>query len=202
MIPSATPRREADRVEILSGVFEGKTTGTTISLLIRNSDAASAAYEGLKDLYRPGHGDITYQAKYGIRDHRGGGRASARETAGRVAAGAVAKKVIGRGGDHGSGLDGGTGRHRCPRGVAGRRRGKSAALPRSVRRKPHARPPGAGAGSRGHTRRDRRDQRPRLPRQAWGSPSSGRSTQIWQAPSWGSAPSRGWRSARGLPRQG
>ncbi len=97
-LASASPRRETDRVEILSGVFEGKTTGTPISLMIRNSDAASAAYEGLRDLFRPGHGDITYQAKYGIRDHRGGGRASGRETAGRVAAGAVARKVIGQAG--------------------------------------------------------------------------------------------------------
>ena len=97
-LPSASPRREADRVEILSGVFEGKTTGTPISLLIRNRDADSAAYDGLRDLFRPGHGDITYQAKYGIRDHRGGGRASGRETAGRVAAGAVARKVIGQAG--------------------------------------------------------------------------------------------------------
>ena len=93
-LSSSSPRREADRVEILSGVFEGKTTGTPISLMIRNCDAKGDAYEGLRGLYRPGHGDITYQAKYGIRDHRGGGRASARETAGRVAAGAVARKVI------------------------------------------------------------------------------------------------------------
>jgi chorismate synthase len=97
-LPSASPRREEDRVEILSGVFEGQTTGTPISLLIRNRDADGAAYESLRDLFRPGHGDITYQAKYGIRDHRGGGRASARETAGRVAAGAVARKVIGQAG--------------------------------------------------------------------------------------------------------
>ena len=95
-LPSASPRREGDRVEILSGVFEGKTTGTPISLLIRNRDADGAAYDSLRDLFRPGHGDITYQAKYGIRDHRGGGRASGRETAGRVAAGAVARKVIGQ----------------------------------------------------------------------------------------------------------
>ncbi|MCX5819043.1 MAG: chorismate synthase [Deltaproteobacteria bacterium] len=97
-LPSASPRRERDRVEILSGVFEGKTTGTPISLLIRNRDADGAAYDGLRDLFRPGHGDFTYQAKYGIRDHRGGGRASGRETAGRVAAGAVARKVIGQAG--------------------------------------------------------------------------------------------------------
>jgi chorismate synthase len=97
-LPSASPRKEKDRVEILSGVFEGKTTGTPISLLIRNRDADSSAYEGLRNLYRPGHGDITYRAKYGIRDHRGGGRASGRETAGRVAAGAVARKVISKAG--------------------------------------------------------------------------------------------------------
>ena len=97
-LPSASSRREADRVEILSGVFEGQTTGTPIALLIRNADADSAAYDTLRDLFRPGHGDITYQAKYGIRDHRGGGRASGRETAGRVAAGAVARKVLGRAG--------------------------------------------------------------------------------------------------------
>ena len=97
-LPSASTRSETDRVEVLSGVFEGKTTGTPISLMIRNRDARSDAYDGLRDLYRPGHGDITYQAKYGIRDHRGGGRASGRETAGRVAAGAIARKVIARAG--------------------------------------------------------------------------------------------------------
>ena len=97
-LPSASTRSEADRVEILSGVFEGKTTGTPISLMIRNRDAKSDAYDGLRDLFRPGHGDITYQAKYGIRDHRGGGRASGRETAGRVAAGAIARKVIAQAG--------------------------------------------------------------------------------------------------------
>ena len=83
-------------MEILSGVFEGKTTGTPISLLIRNVDADSAAYEDLRDVFRPGHGDYTYYKKYGVRDHRGGGRASGRETAARVAAGAVARKVIAR----------------------------------------------------------------------------------------------------------
>jgi chorismate synthase len=93
-IPSASPRREEDLVEIVSGTFEGRTTGTPISLIIRNRDADSAAYEALRDIFRPGHGDFTYYKKYGIRDHRGGGRASARETAARVAAGAIAKKVI------------------------------------------------------------------------------------------------------------
>ncbi len=89
-------RREKDRGEILSGVFEGQTTGTPISLLIRNTDADSAAYEDLRDVFRPGHGDFTYFKKYGIRDPRGGGRASGRETVARVAAGAVARKVIAR----------------------------------------------------------------------------------------------------------
>jgi chorismate synthase len=89
-------RNEKDRVEILSGVFEDKTTGTPISLLIRNVDADSAAYDDLRDVFRPGHGDYTYYKKYGVRDHRGGGRASGRETAARVAAGAVARKVIAR----------------------------------------------------------------------------------------------------------
>lgn len=90
----ATPRREPDRVEILSGVFEGRTTGTPISLIIYNRDIRSQDYDPLKEVFRPGHGDFTFQAKYGIRDHRGGGRASARETVARVAAGAVAQKVL------------------------------------------------------------------------------------------------------------
>jgi chorismate synthase len=90
----SSPRKERDRVEILSGVFEGKTIGTPISLLIRNEDVDSGPYEEWKDVFRPGQADFTYQAKYGIRDYRGGGRASARETVGRVAAGAVAKKVL------------------------------------------------------------------------------------------------------------
>ncbi|MBI3599043.1 MAG: chorismate synthase [Nitrospinae bacterium] len=91
---ASSPRKEADRVEILSGVFEGKTTGAPISLLIRNMDADSSKYEKIKDVFRPGHADYTYLAKYGIRDYRGGGRSSGRETAGRVAAGAVAKKIL------------------------------------------------------------------------------------------------------------
>lgn len=90
----STARTESDTVEILSGVFEGKTTGTPISLLIRNSDRQSSAYEALRYTPRPGHADYGYAAKYGIRDHRGGGRSSGRETAGRVAAGAVAKKIL------------------------------------------------------------------------------------------------------------
>jgi chorismate synthase len=91
-----TQRREPDAVEILSGTLNGLTTGTPISLLIKNEDARSKDYEAIKDLFRPGHADYTYQAKYGIRDYRGGGRSSARETACRVAAGAIARKVLGR----------------------------------------------------------------------------------------------------------
>ena len=89
-----TQRKEGDRVEILSGVFEGKTTGTPISLIIYNEDQRSKDYSNLQDTFRPNHADITYQAKYGHRDYRGGGRSSARETAMRVAAGAVAKKYL------------------------------------------------------------------------------------------------------------
>jgi chorismate synthase len=92
-----TQRRESDQVKILSGVFEGRTTGTPISLLIENEDARSKDYAAIKDSFRPGHADYTYWKKYGIRDYRGGGRASARETASRVAAGAVARKVLGDG---------------------------------------------------------------------------------------------------------
>lgn len=92
-------RREKDQVEILSGVFEGLTTGTPIALVIRNVDQRSSDYEAIKDLFRPGHADFSYHHKYGHRDHRGGGRASARETAARVAAGAIArlylKRVVG-----------------------------------------------------------------------------------------------------------
>ncbi|MCC7484370.1 MAG: chorismate synthase [Burkholderiales bacterium] len=89
-----TQRREEDAVEILSGVFEGRTTGTPIALLIRNADAKSRDYSKIKDLFRPGHADYTYLQKYGIRDHRGGGRQSARETAVRVAAAAIARKWL------------------------------------------------------------------------------------------------------------
>ncbi len=89
-----TTRREPDKIEILSGVFEGLTTGTPISMLIWNKDAKPGAYDHLKDVFRPGHGDITYLEKYGIRDHRGGGRSSGRETAARVAAGAVAQILL------------------------------------------------------------------------------------------------------------
>jgi len=89
-----TQRREEDSVEILSGVFEGRTTGTPIALLIRNTDAKSKDYSKIKDMFRPGHADYTYWQKYGIRDYRGGGRQSARETAVRVAAAAIAKKWL------------------------------------------------------------------------------------------------------------
>ena len=91
----STPRKESDKVEILSGVFEGYTTGTPIALIVYNKDARPSAYEHLKDLFRPGHGDFTYFMKYGgFRDYRGGGRSSGRETVGRVAAGAIAKRIL------------------------------------------------------------------------------------------------------------
>ena len=89
-----SPRQEEDRAEILSGVFEGQTLGTPILILVRNRDARPEAYEHLKDVYRPSHADYTYEAKYGVRNWQGGGRASARETVGRVAAGAVARKIL------------------------------------------------------------------------------------------------------------
>ena len=89
-----TQRKEKDLVKILSGVFEGKTTGTPISLIIYNEDMKSKDYGNIKNKFRPGHADFTYFKKYGIRDYRGGGRSSARETASRVAAGAIAKKVL------------------------------------------------------------------------------------------------------------
>lgn len=89
-----TPRQEADQVEVLSGLFEGKTLGTPLAMLVRNKDARPSSYEDFKELYRPSHADFTYQAKYGIRNWMGGGRASARETIGRVAGGAVAFQVL------------------------------------------------------------------------------------------------------------
>lgn len=89
-----TPRKEADRVRVLSGLFEGRTTGTPIGLLFANEDAFSKSYDNVRDLYRPGHADYTYDARYGIRDHRGGGRASARETACRVAAAGIARQWL------------------------------------------------------------------------------------------------------------
>jgi chorismate synthase len=87
-------RREPDEVEILSGIFEGRTTGTALAMLIRNTNARSSDYDAIKHLYRPGHADHSYDAKYGFRDYRGGGRSSARETAARVAAGAVARQIL------------------------------------------------------------------------------------------------------------
>ena len=89
-----TQRKEADEPEILAGVFEGRTTGTSIAILVRNTDQKSKDYSDIKDKYRPGHADYTYDQKYGFRDYRGGGRSSARETVSRVAAGVVAKKLI------------------------------------------------------------------------------------------------------------
>ncbi|HNX17160.1 MAG TPA: chorismate synthase [Methanoregula sp.] len=92
--PLASGRNETDTVEILSGVFEGKTTGTPIALLVRNRDMRSEDYTEIREKFRPGHADFTYEEKYGIRDYRGGGRSSGRETVGRVAAGAVAQKYL------------------------------------------------------------------------------------------------------------
>jgi len=89
-----TQRKEADAIEILSGVLEGKPLGTPISMMVKNTDAISKSYEDIKDIYRPGHADFTYDEKYGRRDHRGGGRSSARETVGRVAAASIAKKIL------------------------------------------------------------------------------------------------------------
>ena len=92
--PWTTPRIEPDTIEILSGVFEGMTTGTPISIIIHNRDVDSSKYDPIKNLIRPGHAQFTYLEKYGYYDYRGGGRASARETACRVAAGAIAKKIL------------------------------------------------------------------------------------------------------------
>ena len=127
-----TPRNEPDAPEILSGVFEGKTTGTSIAILIRNVDQRGRDYADIRDKYRPGHADYTYDAKYGRRDYRGGGRASARETVVRVAAGVVAKRIIA------SAFGGPRGRLRPP----GRgRRGRGAGP-----RRGHARAGGEAAG--------------------------------------------------------
>lgn len=90
----SSPRNEADKVEILSGVFEGVTTGTPISMIVMNKDQRSRDYGNIMDVYRPGHADYTFDSKYGLRDYRGGGRSSARETIGRVAAGAIARKIL------------------------------------------------------------------------------------------------------------
>lgn len=92
--PASTPRAEPDQVHFMSGMFEGKTTGTPILMILYNKDARPEAYTAIKDLFRPGHADYTYRARYGIRDYRGSGRASGRETAARVAAGAVARKLL------------------------------------------------------------------------------------------------------------
>jgi chorismate synthase len=89
-----TPRKEGDEVEILSGVFEGKTTGTPISIMIRNTSQISKDYNNIASVYRPGHADYAFEQKYGFRDYRGGGRSSGRETIGRVAAGAIACKIL------------------------------------------------------------------------------------------------------------
>lgn len=96
----STDRNEADRVEVLSGVFDGKTTGTPVAMLLRNADQRSGDYDALKEVYRPSHADYTYEARYGLRDHRGGGRSSARETAARVAAGALAQLLLRQWGVH------------------------------------------------------------------------------------------------------
>src|SRR5262249_18634199 len=89
-----TQRQEADQVEVLSGLFEGVTLGTPIAMLVRNTDARSKDYENLREVLRPGHADYVYLEKYGVRDHRGGGRSSGRETVGRVAAGALARAAL------------------------------------------------------------------------------------------------------------
>ena len=94
-----TPRKEEDKVSIISGVFEGRTTGTPLAMLVGNADQRPGAYDEMRDKFRPSHADFAYQAKYGIRDHRGGGRSSARETIGRVAAGAVARKLLAKVGE-------------------------------------------------------------------------------------------------------
>ncbi len=93
-----TPRKEADTVEFLSGVFEGRTTGQPLAMLVRNADQRPGAYDEMREKFRPSHADFTYTSKYGFRDHRGGGRSSARETIGRVAAGAIARKILQRAG--------------------------------------------------------------------------------------------------------
>jgi chorismate synthase len=92
--PLHSPRAEPDRVRLLAGVFEGRTTGAPVAMLVENQDARPEDYAGLRDLYRPGHADVTWERKFGVRDHRGGGRASGRETVARVAAGSVARKVL------------------------------------------------------------------------------------------------------------
>eukprot|EP00831_Metopus_contortus_P012126 TRINITY_DN14868_c0_g2_i1.p3 TRINITY_DN14868_c0_g2~~TRINITY_DN14868_c0_g2_i1.p3 ORF type:complete len:183 (+),score=50.37 TRINITY_DN14868_c0_g2_i1:1092-1640(+) len=90
----STPRQESDMIHIMSGVFRGKTTGTPLMMMVQNRDAMSVSYDKIKDIFRPGHADFAYERKYGYRDYRGGGRSSGRETAARVAAGAVAKMIL------------------------------------------------------------------------------------------------------------
>src|SRR5260370_20344098 len=109
-----TQRKEADTPEILSGVFEGQTDGTSLAILLRNTDQKSGDYGDIKDKYRPGHADFTFDAKYGRRDYRGGGRSSARETVCRVAAGAIAKKLLATGGMRVLGYVTQVGSVRCP----------------------------------------------------------------------------------------
>ena len=182
-----TQRREADQVKILSGVFEGQTTGTPISMLIENEDQRSKDYSEIKDQFRPGHADYTYWKKYGIRDYRGGGRSSARETASRVAAGAVARKVL----DHvlgtpvtirGALVQIGTGRHRPqPLGLGCGRpepvllpgRAIARGLGESSRRRPQVRL----LARRGHRGRRRAACPP-----AWASPSTASSMPISPRP--------------------
>ncbi len=128
-----TQRREDDLVRILSGVFEGRTTGTPIQLMIENTDQRSKDYGDIAQSFRPGHADITYHQKYGLRDYRGGGRSSARETASRVAAGGVARAVLARAGA-------GASHHRL-HGADGRPRDR----PRALRRRPRSRRTRSGA---------------------------------------------------------
>ncbi len=145
----ATRRREPDRVEILSGVFEGRTTGTPISLVILQPGRQQPGLRPLKEIFRPGHGDFTYQAKYGIRDHRGGGRASARETVARVAAAAVAQKVLDPDTSPSLAYTAGTGRYPGRQGGGGHYLGKPFLLPGPRGSGRHGRPGGGGQGPGG-----------------------------------------------------
>jgi chorismate synthase len=140
-------RREPDRVRILSGVFEGRTTGAPIGLLVENTDQRSYDYDKIKDRFRPGHADYTYQQKYGFRDYRGGGRSSARETVIRVAAGAIARQYLAA-----QGIE----IFRLPRADGVRCRCASTIAPRSMRTRSSA-PSRAGARTRGHDRPLRRE---------------------------------------------
>ena len=198
-----TQRDEADVPEILSGIFEGRTTGTSLAILVRNNDQRSRDYDDIQHVYRPGHADYTYDAKYGFRDYRGGGRSSARETTVRVAAGVVAKKLIANAfGGRSRRLRQTGGRHR-------RRRSRSrGGHPRTSRKAPRRpaeyrplprsrRPPRKWSISSKNceARGTRSADRPKLSRPefrpAWGSRSSTRSKPTWQKPcsvcppSWG-----------------